>query len=162
MESCLATTRSGGVCHVHAMTCRAHGTCIGETVFVPDTAWRGMRSCSSGVLYKHEQRTQRAVTLAVTNSHLPRKFYICLSPSSRRGHRAIVGVRVLGRAATSSSNIRCAVVALQNRGPSGALRSRLRSGCHGAEPHWLRARRSLATESRLAVSLCLILLTVAK
>ena len=97
-------TRSGGVCHVHAMTCRAHRTGIAETVFVPDTAWRGMRSCSSGVLYKHEQRTQRAVTLAVPNSHLPRKLYICLSASSRRGHRAVVGVRVPGRAAVSSSN----------------------------------------------------------
>ena len=75
-----------------------------ETVFVPDTAWRGMRSCSSGVLYKHEQRTQRAVTLAVPNSHLPRKLYICLSASSRRGHRAVVGVRVPGRAAALSSN----------------------------------------------------------
>ena len=32
---------------------------------------------------------------------------------------------------------------LSPSGPSGALRSRLRSGCHGAEPHWLRGRRSL-------------------
>jgi len=48
--------------------------------------------------------------------------------------------------------------------PLMALRSRLRSGCHGAEPHWLRARRSLAAELRACwfLSLCLILLLVAK
>ena len=38
------------------------------------------------------------------------------------------------------------VITLQTGGPSGALRSRFRSGCHGAEPHWLRA--FLATEFR--------------